>query len=59
MEDEWLCQKQVAAMLGVSRQFLYAHSDDKKSPPNYRIGRRLRYKRTEVLDWIKKQQGNV
>ena len=58
MDDEsYICVKEVAALLGYSARTIYAKVKDATNPlPCWRIGRSLRFKRSEIELWVKGQQ---
>ena len=58
MKTPLLTINEVAAVLGVSRQRLYAWRHEGKGPPAIQLeGRLLRYRQTDLDTWLD-QQGN-
>jgi hypothetical protein len=49
MPTELLTQRETAAFLRVTRSFL---ATTKNGPPFIRIGRAIRYEKTELLKWL-------
>ncbi len=54
-EKEFLNFKEILELLGVSRSTLYKLSASGKIPHYKPTGGKLFFKRTEVLDWVKKR----
>jgi excisionase family DNA binding protein len=54
-EKEFLNFKEIIELLGVSRSTLYKLSASGKIPHYKPTGGKLFFKRTEVLDWVKKR----
>ena len=53
--EAWVDAEQVAAHLGVQKHSIYRWIDEKGFPAN-RVGRLLRFKLSEVDEWVR--QGN-
>ena len=53
--NKWLTTKQVSTLTGYSVGTLYNLKSQRRGPKAYksRQGRALRYKESEVLDWMK------
>jgi excisionase family DNA binding protein len=56
---DWITVKQVAALCGVSRAYLYRHRGDGHAPPHHRRGRKVLYNTDEVNEWIAGQRGRA
>ena len=54
--DPLLSAHQLAELLGVPVNTLYAWKYRGGGPPAYRIGKHLRYREAEVLGWIEAQR---
>ena len=54
-EDRLLAPEDVAAFFRVPKSTLYAWRYRGEGPPALRIGKHLRYKREDVLEWIDRQ----
>ena len=52
-EERWVNAEEVAKHLGVRRESVYRWID-KKGFPAYRAGRLLRFKLSEVDEWVRK-----
>lgn len=50
-----LTAAELATYLAVPLKTLYAWRYQRKGPPGFRVGRHLRYRRTDVQQWIKGQ----
>ena len=55
-DDGWLTTKQVVPICGMSRLWLFRHRRDGVGPPSHKRGRRVLYKRDEVLSWVEAQR---
>ncbi len=53
---EWLDTVAAAAYLGVSTELLEIARHRAEGPPYSRITRRIRYKRTDLDDWMSKRR---
>ena len=53
--DRLMTLAELADMLGVPVNTLYAWRCRGDGPPGYRIGRHIRYKRTAVNEWLELQ----
>lgn len=51
-DDELLTPQEVAAYLQIPRQTLYAWRNRRTGPPGIRVGRHLRYRRSDLLSWL-------
>jgi excisionase family DNA binding protein len=51
LSEEWLSPAQVAELFGLPVKSIYEWSTKRTGPPKYRIGRHLRFKRSEVNEW--------
>jgi len=57
VKDEWLTAEEVAAELRLaSVKTLYKWREQRKGPPALKIGRGLRYTRSDVNAWIAEQR---
>lgn len=56
MEDSWLTQKETAKMLQVSTRWLLRHRHMGTGPPHVRLGRFIRYKKSDVDVWMRQNQ---
>src|SRR5262249_60471974 len=52
-QGEWLGPADLAAMLNVEIASIYWLTHPGEGPPRYKIGRELRYRRSEVDEWAK------
>lgn len=52
-QGEWLGTADLAAMLNVEIASIYWLNHTGEGPPRYKIGRELRYRRSEVDEWAK------
>ncbi len=43
-------------MLSCSDRFLYHLAAKKKGPPAYRMGKRLRWKKSDLLQWLEQNR---
>lgn len=50
---------QVAEYLKVPKATLYRWRSDRSGPPARRVGRHLRYKSAEVIDWFDNLEGQL
>ena len=60
-ETRLLSVRELADLLGVSRQFIYEsvkNPDPKKRIPCLRVGKHYRFIAAEVIGWLKEQHGN-
>jgi len=55
-EERWVSVEDVAAHLAVNKDSIYRWIE-KKSFPSHRVGRLLRFKLSEVDDWVRKGGG--
>ncbi len=51
-EDFFMTQKTVAAMLGLSERSLERLRCEGRGPHYYKLGRRVLYKKVDVLTWV-------
>ena len=54
--EKWLTASEVAAMIGMSERWVHKHRD---SLPHYNMSddpRGIRYKESEILDWLKSRK---
>jgi excisionase family DNA binding protein len=58
-EDEILTTDEVAALLKVPKQTIYRWNQFGIGPPHYRLGKHLRWKRSEVMAWMEQHQDEV
>lgn len=52
MEDRWLSVVEIASYLGVTRDSIYRWVDN-RNMPGHRVGRRWKFRRDEVDEWIR------
>jgi excisionase family DNA binding protein len=52
MEDRWLSVEEIATYLGVTRDSVYRWIDN-KNMPGHRVGRRWKFRREEVDEWVR------
>ena len=52
MEDEWIGIEGLALALGVPVRTVYAWRSQGKGPRGYRLGKHVRFKRTDVDVWL-------
>lgn len=52
MEDRWLSVEEIATYLGVTRDSVYRWVDN-KNMPGHRVGRRWKFRREEVDEWVR------
>lgn len=52
MEDRWLSVTEIATYLGVTRDSVYRWIDS-KSMPRHRVGRRWKFRKEEVDEWVR------
>ena len=52
MEDRWLSVEEIATYLGITRDSVYRWVDN-KSMPGHRVGRRWKFRREEVDEWVR------
>lgn len=52
MEDRWLSVDEIAVYLGITRDTIYRWIDSKNIPV-HRLGRRWKFRKEEVDDWVK------
>ncbi len=57
MEDRWLSVEEIAAYLGVQPDTVYKWVSRKGMPAN-KVGRLLKFKATEVDDWVRSGKAN-
>lgn len=53
--DDWMTIKNVAPMIGVSREWLIRNRE--VGPPYHKRGARRVYSRDEVMAWVETQRG--
>ena len=56
-EERWVGVEDVAAHLGVAKDSIYRWVTT-KSMPSHRVGRLLRFKLSEVDDWVKRGEAD-
>jgi excisionase family DNA binding protein len=56
LADPMLSVEDFAALLNVDRQVIYNLNFSGEGPPRYRIGKQLRYKRSEVMAFIESRR---
>ena len=59
LPDRLLTVQDLAEYLGVSATTLYQWRHRREGPRGFRVGRHLRYRRTDVTEWIEHQIENV
>ncbi len=52
MEDRWLSVDEIAVYLGITRDTIYRWIDSKNIPV-HRLGRRWKFRKEEVDEWVK------
>lgn len=52
MEDRWLSVDEIAVYLGITRDTIYRWIDSKDIPV-HRLGRRWKFRKEEVDEWVK------
>jgi predicted DNA-binding transcriptional regulator AlpA len=52
IEPELLTTAQTAKLLGIGERSLWRHSRDGTAPASVSIGRAVRYRRSEILEWV-------
>jgi len=52
MEDRWLSVEEIGQYLGVSSDTVYRWIE-KRAMPAHRLGRRWKFKKVEVDEWVK------
>ena len=57
MEDRWLSVEEIAGYLSVKRDTVYKWID-RKNLPAHKVGRLLRFKISEVDEWVRQGGGN-
>jgi excisionase family DNA binding protein len=55
-QQEWFSVEDLAEWLGVEKFTVYWLNSHGQAPPRYRIGRELRYRRSEVEQWLKERR---
>lgn len=55
-EEEVLTSTEVATFLRIEVQTLQKWRREKKGPPPFRVGSRLRYRRTALVAWMQRQE---
>lgn len=58
MEDRWLSVNEIAAYLGVQTDTIYKWVS-RKSIPTHKVGRLLKFKASEVDEWIHSGKANA
>lgn len=58
-QDRWITDKEVAEMIGASRQTIIKWRVEGKGIPYYQIGRSIRYKLQDVLDYMEARRVEV
>ena len=51
-EPEWMFIEEVAALSRTPVNSMYMHNSRGTGPPRYKVGKRLLYRRSEVIAWI-------
>ena len=54
--DGYFSPNEVAAFLGVPLQTIYRSRYRHEGPPGYRVGRHLRYRATDVEQWLEEHR---
>lgn len=54
--DELLTLDELCAMLKITKATAYKQRSTGTGPPGYRIGKHLRFKRSDVLDWLESKR---
>jgi excisionase family DNA binding protein len=53
MEDKLISPEELAKHLGIPIRTVYTMNCDGTAPPRYRVGRSVRYRMSEVEQWLK------
>jgi excisionase family DNA binding protein len=56
MESEYFTTKDAAQYLGVSHQYLELARHRGEGPPYYKLSRAIRYKRSDLDEWMNRHQ---
>lgn len=56
LSSELMDTKELAELLGLNEMTLYNWRREGKGPPYIRVGRRIRYKRADVDEWLQKER---
>jgi excisionase family DNA binding protein len=54
--DELLTLDELCAMLKITKATVYKQRTTGTGPPGYRIGKHLRFKRSDVLSWLESKK---
>ena len=57
--DRLLTVEELADYLGVPVATIYAWRYRREGPPGFRVGRHIRYRWTDVVEWIERQLQDV
>jgi excisionase family DNA binding protein len=57
-EERWVAVEDVAAHIGVAKESIYRWIEGSKAFPAHRVGRLLRFKLSEVDEWVKTSGGD-
>lgn len=58
-QDELLTLDELCAMLKITKATAYKQRSTGTGPPGYRIGKHLRFKRSDVLIWLESKRAPV
>lgn len=50
--SRFIDEKRAAELIGFSRKFLQRHRSQETGPTFYKVGRHVRYRVGELLDWV-------
>jgi excisionase family DNA binding protein len=56
MDHEWLTSDETADLIRQPLDTLYAMNVQGTAPPRYKVGRRVLYKRSEVIAWLESRR---
>jgi excisionase family DNA binding protein len=51
LDDDWFTPAELAAWLKITTDWIY-DACQKQSIPHYRIGRKVRFSRSQLLEWL-------
>lgn len=54
--DEYLTVDELAAELRLPKRTIYYWRQNRTGPPSYKLGRQIRYLRSEVSEWLATQR---
>ena len=56
--DELLTLDELCAWLKITKMSIYKQRSEGTGPPGYRIGKHLRFKRSDVLAWLETRKAD-